>query len=96
MSVQTAGGGPPPRTEDRAAALAGTWWRTTLRLESVADADDFFDLGGDSLYMLEVCDLAYSDGVEIEPATLVDAPTFGEFRRVVAGVLAAGPADPGH
>ena len=62
-------------TDTREAAIADAF-RAVLDLDRVGVADDFFELGGDSLSAVEMLAIA-SDalGVELSAADLVEAPT---------------------
>src|SRR5205823_7096948 len=59
---------------DEAAALAEIWERV-LGVEGVGPADDFFELGGDSLAVLEVVAAAESRGLRLSPPLLLRHPT---------------------
>jgi len=71
-----------PRT-DVEAALAQIW-KQVLHLDGVGVDDDFFDIGGDSLYATQVViRVNRSFGVELAVRAIFDAPTIASL----AGVL---------
>ncbi len=62
-------------------------WRRVLRVERIAEGDDFFALGGDSLAATELmAALGRSRGAAPPASWLLEAPTLAAFRaRVAAG-----------
>jgi len=62
---------PADETERRLAAI----WQEVLGLSLVGTADDFFEIGGDSISAFRVAALAKEAGLAVAPADLTDAPT---------------------
>lgn len=66
-------------------------WRTYLGVERIDDADDFFRLGGHSLYAVSISnELSDAFGIEFDHNLLYDASTFSAF---VAAVRRSMDAD---
>jgi len=64
--------------------IAGKIWAELLHLDKVNPDDNFFELGGDSLLILTMLFRTEDAlGVKLRPETLMDAPTFGEFCRII-------------
>lgn len=63
-----------------------TIWSSVLEVPEVRDADDFFELGGDSLMAFDVSSLAVEAGLEM--------PGSGVLQRPVLEELAAAVDDP--
>ena len=77
-----------PELAARIAELRVVWAETLdLSPDDIADTDDFFDLGGDSMLALEVATEARQAGLEM--------PMSAILRRPVLADLAAAVLDPG-
>jgi hypothetical protein len=88
--AQTSGARRPytaPRN-DTERLLAGVWARI-LRLERVGIHDNFYDLGGDSIQVLEVVSLAGEAGLQLTPETVFRYQTVAELAE--AGVASHRP-----
>ena len=60
-------------------------WQQVLRLDRVGIDDDFFYIGGDSLYVTQVINrVNHAFGVALPLRALFDAPTIASFADVVA------------
>ncbi|MBP0713548.1 amino acid adenylation domain-containing protein [Burkholderia sp. AcTa6-5] len=74
-------------------------WRHALKVEEIADSDDFFALGGHSLLALRMLsDLEKATGLALPLSRVFEFPVFGEFaaeagRLARAGVAADGMRD---
>ncbi|MEG8178096.1 hypothetical protein GZH49_06045 [Nocardia terpenica] len=70
-------------------ADAVTWhitesWRRALGVPEIADDDDFFELGGNSLLVTRIVSYLRRElQVEVEMLQVFDTSCFGEFRSVV-------------
>jgi len=65
-------------------------WTEVLGLEAAGDADDFFELGGDSLLATRlVARLHARLGVEVPIAAVLEAPTLAELVERVAALCPA-------
>lgn len=65
---------------------------SALGRKTVADDDDFFAFGGDSLRAIEVVTIASEQGIEIVPELLYRAPTLRQLAAELAGDPGAGAA----
>jgi acyl carrier protein len=66
-------------------------WRTVLDVPAVADDDDFFELGGNSIMVTRIVSYLRRElGVEVDMLQVWDTPSFGEFRAVVQAQLSEG------
>lgn len=54
-------------------------WADVLQVAVVTPADNFFDLGGDSLLSINVVARAKKQGIELRPSHLFDFPTLSEL-----------------
>ncbi|HEY6434316.1 MAG TPA: AMP-binding protein, partial [Acetobacteraceae bacterium] len=75
---------PEPQPASEIEARLREVWCSVLRVETVNDADDFFDLGGHSLVaarLLARVEAAF--GCRINLSALFDAPSFGAFKKLV-------------
>jgi aryl carrier-like protein len=54
-------------------------WAESLAIERVAVTDNIFDMGGDSMTMMEITARAARDGLLFDPADLVAHPTIAEL-----------------
>jgi amino acid adenylation domain-containing protein len=90
LGLAGGGGGGAPRGGVEA-ALAGVW-AEVLGLPSVGVHDNFFDLGGDSIRVINVVDLARQRGLRIRPGAVFRHPTVAEL--AAHGVDAEGEARP--
>ena len=64
--------------------IVGEIWAELLHPEKINLEDDFFELGGDSMKILAMlARLADVAGVKLSPVALMDAPTLGEFCRII-------------
>ncbi|MFI9271512.1 condensation domain-containing protein [Kitasatospora sp. NPDC052896] len=64
--------------------LAGVW-SEVLDGVPVGPADNFFDLGGDSLLIIEAVALAREEGLEFTPLELIEYQTVAELAARIAG-----------
>ncbi|MEA2695450.1 MAG: hypothetical protein QOJ16_4837 [Acidobacteriota bacterium] len=69
---------------ERLAAL----WAEVLGVEAVGEDDDFFELGGDSILVLKLCDRARELGLPLTPKAVYLHPTIAEL--LAAGAV-SGP-----
>jgi acyl carrier protein len=84
---------PPETVPER--ELAAIWGRV-LAVGDVGRDDDFFDLGGHSLAVLQVvAAISASFGVDVAPDLIFDAPTLGEFAAAVGVTDLAAPSPSG-
>ncbi|WP_433234970.1 amino acid adenylation domain-containing protein [Actinomadura nitritigenes] len=68
-------------------------WRGVLRIDRVGAHDDFFDLGGHSLYAAQVvAQVRARLEAEVPVAAIFDAPTLTSFAAVVDQAAQAGPS----
>ncbi|TBU87893.1 non-ribosomal peptide synthase/polyketide synthase [Phytopseudomonas dryadis] len=73
---------PSTELEQKVAAI----WAEVLKIQRVGLADNFFDLGGNSLLVLSVLSrLQLLLGLKIEPSMLFKNPTLAEFSRQLDG-----------
>jgi len=80
--------GPARRRDDTAEVVAASW-RKALNVSEVADDDDFFELGGNSIVVTRiVSQLRRELGIEVDMLQLWETSAFGEFRDVVEARLA--------
>jgi acyl carrier protein len=79
-SIAGKGGAPRTATETTIAAI----WSDLLKIDGIGVADDFFDLGGDSMTATGlVARLRTTFGVELRLASLFDRPTIAGLSEVV-------------
>jgi amino acid adenylation domain-containing protein/FkbM family methyltransferase len=72
---------PLTETEQAVAAI----WAELLKVEHIGRADDFFDLGGDSLLAIRaVARVRDVFGVDVQTRTLFEHPTLGDLATVLA------------
>ncbi|HEX7243096.1 MAG TPA: FkbM family methyltransferase, partial [Longimicrobiaceae bacterium] len=67
-------------------------WTEVLGLERVGVADNFFDLGGDSILAIQVVSRARRDGLRMAPRQLFEYPTVARLAEVVERA-GSGPAE---
>jgi len=60
-----------------------TIWMQVLDVSQVADADDFFDLGGDSLAAARMTSMAQRVDVPLRAVDVLKNPRFGDLQSVV-------------
>jgi acyl carrier protein len=58
-------------------------WATVLNVSQVADADDFFDLGGDSLAAARMTSMAQHVDVPLRAVDVLKNPQFADLVAVV-------------
>ena len=58
-------------------------WMQVLDVSQVADADDFFDLGGDSLVAARMTSMAQRANVPLRAVDVLKNPRFGDLQAVV-------------
>jgi acyl carrier protein len=74
------GGEPAAGPGDEVGGIVGGVWRDLLGVPAVRDADNFFDLGGNSLLAVQIATrLQARLDVDVEPATVLLADTFGDL-----------------
>jgi amino acid adenylation domain-containing protein len=94
----TTGGGPP---DGRAEQVVAEVWRDVLRLGAISRADDFFDLGGDSLLAGKVLTgLRARTGADLSLRLLFEHTRLADLAAALPAVAAQSPAvvmprDPG-
>ncbi len=73
-------------------AVAGIW-RKTLQTEELQPDSSFYELGGDSILMMNILARIRSElGIELDEQVLLFAPTLREFCAAVAAASeSAGP-----
>jgi aryl carrier-like protein len=69
--------------------LIGEVWKEVLDLDSVNDADDFFELGGDSMQAVDVVYRLRDAGVELKVGDLFDNPTLHGLSTIVSVAASA-------
>ncbi|MDH5490436.1 MAG: amino acid adenylation domain-containing protein, partial [Myxococcales bacterium] len=85
-------GGPPETETER---LVSAIWAQVLGLERIAREDDFFDLGGDSISLLEVFEALGREGRALPRPTVIYAqPTLRALCRILDEMTAPGIAAP--
>lgn len=67
-------------------------WKQIFQLESVSTQDDFFELGGDSLNVIEAVLAAHLRGLTISPDMLMAHPSIGELSRHIEAAKISTPA----
>lgn len=85
--------GQPAGTVDARTQMQSTLhriWSQCLGVESVAPADNFFEIGGDSLVAIGVAMTASHEGVELTPQDLYDNPTLSALTDALVARHAAG------
>ena len=65
--------------------LAGLWGQL-LGIKEVGIADNFFDLGGDSIVNIQIVAAARETGIDISPQQVFDYPTIQELAQVAGTV----------
>ncbi|MFH8434197.1 amino acid adenylation domain-containing protein [Streptomyces sp. NPDC018007] len=91
-SAAPASPGPSPREDSPAAVLAAVW-REVLGVREVGPDDDFWELGGNSLYAIRIGALARERGLPGIPLRrLYLTPTLGALAEALAEEAAAGEA----
>jgi acyl carrier protein len=83
--------------EARLQRIVGAIWEKELGVARVVPESDFFELGGDSLRILNMLLRLESElGIEVAAGALFEAPTLREFCALLAGEppRAAEPASP--
>lgn len=65
-------------------------WSEVLSVSQVADGDDFFDLGGDSLVAARMTAMAKRANVPLRAVDVMRNPRFGDLLAVVNGRAADG------
>lgn len=66
-------------------------WRVVLNVPDVADDDDFFELGGDSIMVTRIVSYLRRElGVEVDMLQVWETPLFGEFRDAVTAQISEG------
>ncbi|HEY2393310.1 MAG TPA: amino acid adenylation domain-containing protein [Candidatus Angelobacter sp.] len=83
----------PPKTPLQE-MLAGTW-KEVLGIEQIGMADNFFDLGGDSIRALRVIALIQKAGLNLTAQKIFKHQTIGELAEIIEGqqLLQQEPAD---
>src|SRR5436305_3968406 len=71
---------PSTQIEEQLAAI----WRQVLGIEQVGTHDDFFDLGGDSIRVLQVVAKANQVGLRFTPGQLFQHPTISALAALVS------------
>ncbi|WP_323118191.1 non-ribosomal peptide synthetase [Burkholderia alba] len=79
------GDAPRGATETTLAAV----WQEVLKAARVGRDDDFFELGGDSILVLQVIARARKRGVRFTPKQLFDGPTVAQLASVATAIEAA-------
>ncbi|MFH9606620.1 amino acid adenylation domain-containing protein [Streptomyces sp. NPDC017448] len=83
----------PPLREDSPAAVLAAVWREVLGVREVGPDDDFWELGGNSLYAIRIGALARERGLPGIPLRrLYLTPTLGALAEALAEEAAAGEA----
>jgi amino acid adenylation domain-containing protein/non-ribosomal peptide synthase protein (TIGR01720 family) len=85
---------PAPAAGPSRAEVAGTMtaiWQEVLHLTAVGPADDFFELGGDSLHVIRVVDRARKAGVTITPAQFIANPTIAALTTLATDIPEPAP-----
>jgi len=73
-----------PPADGSTVARLRAMWEELLGLEGLRDEDDFFDLGGDSLQVLELLTMVEERiGVELPLSAIVEAPTVAELAALI-------------
>ncbi len=78
----------PPRTptEEKLAEI----WKKVLNIERVGIHENFFEVGGDSLFSIRVIALAHQEGVNITAVQMLQHQTIAELADVIAPMLQIG------
>jgi amino acid adenylation domain-containing protein len=83
----------PPRDSEE--EILAAIWADLLGVDGVGIADDFFELGGDSILAVQVVSQARNAGLWITPAQVIDLGTVAELadaaRQPPPTLIAAGP-----
>lgn len=74
---------PSNDTETALAAL----WSQLLGVKEVGVADNFFDLGGDSIVNIQIVAAAKNQGIDITPQQIFDYPTISQLAEVAGTVV---------
>jgi hypothetical protein len=83
----------PTAQDDGVESAVAAIWRELLELDGVRSADDFFELGGDSLLAFRMlARVRAALLVEIAAETFLDDPTVAGVASAVRAVLADGPS----
>ncbi|MBO0932990.1 non-ribosomal peptide synthetase [Fibrella aquatilis] len=64
-------------------------WQQLLRTDAITVDSDFFELGGDSIGVLQLVNRARTGGLYIKPQTLLAHPTIRELARCIGTPVAA-------
>ncbi len=72
----------------------GALWQDVLGVARVGAADNFLQLGGDSILGLQVVRRALARGIEVNPGQLLAAATLGQLAAEVAAARSAGSPPP--
>ncbi|GGK15975.1 hypothetical protein GCM10011583_54810 [Streptomyces camponoticapitis] len=84
--------GRAPAGGDDLAATVGRVWSAVLGEEDIAEDDDFFELGGNSLVAVQlVAQIRKATGVRLPMRTLFDSPTVAGMATRIAELRAARP-----
>lgn len=83
-----------PRS-DAERTLAGIW-ASVLERDRVGIDDNFFDLGGDSILVVQIASRAHRAGLQISPNDLFDHQTIRELAAVATPAVADPGAAPGE
>jgi amino acid adenylation domain-containing protein/FkbM family methyltransferase/non-ribosomal peptide synthase protein (TIGR01720 family) len=75
-------GAPEPQTESERTMAA--IWADVLGRESIGRAENFFDIGGDSIRAIQVAARARKAGLPVTPALLLEHQTIAELSAAVA------------
>ena len=64
--------------------VIGSIWKKMLNLDEVSDHQTFFDLGGDSLSMIDMLlDVSKNLGIEVDPSLLFQDASLSGFSALV-------------
>ncbi|SAL39736.1 non-ribosomal peptide synthetase [Caballeronia telluris] len=89
-SVQSSGDAPRGASEEAIAVV----WKDVLKAEQVGRDENFFELGGDSILVLQVIARLRKRGLRFTPKQLFDGPTIAQLARVATSTDAAAPRAP--
>lgn len=67
-------------------------WKEVLGLEELGVGDDFYEMGGDSVSTIHILARARREGLDFDPAALVEHPTVASLARVTARLSDGAPA----
>jgi amino acid adenylation domain-containing protein len=92
-----AGAGPPAPTGSGLEEVVARVWRKVLGAGPIGATDNFFDLGGHSVLLVQAAGLLQDElGREVAPLTILEHPTIAALtRHLRSGGAPTGPAGPG-